>query len=495
MVAIARLTLKRAVEQVAREMTTPMSLNAIMEEACRRAGHQASQSTPDTVRNALARLRFVIRCGRGMFGPARFLLDGKALRVKLDSAGRSHARIARSDLEPFYSALEEPPVVTADGRPLQPIYFTETTTRELRKAMIAALRETLQQLSPWGHLLANIDDEAILKKADARPMDTGMLDLRPVLEGLPENEPVDLIVRWDKDRGALVVTARPRGHDDPTQIAAEDKLLADYLVSHLVEGYAIPAGPLVLEAYAQFDLLGRTPGSAVIDVILADSRLRIVDGKECAIPQLSIAHAGRPTYQERRAGFAEQDWFVEWQRSVRDRIEDHVRRLRQAWQKAEEELGLADTPDPRETNVRLLRKPPHDALIEEWEAELKERGLSERVVRRKVNHVRDFAWYLESNEVRGAQHLLEATLSDLEDFFFWTYIRRWARVYTNAAAFALDLRDFYRYQEAVGRIPDARFAELIYRLRDFIQERRDLYYSLNPYDKDFDELLERLFFG
>src|SRR5690606_6725677 len=117
-----------------------------------------------SVRDALARLPFIIRCGRGMFGPARVLLDQKALRVKLSASYREKARLPRSELEPFYTALEEPAVETADGRPIEPIYLSEETSRLLQKAMIAAIRESLQQLSPFGGLVASINDEALLAK-------------------------------------------------------------------------------------------------------------------------------------------------------------------------------------------------------------------------------------------------------------------------------------------------------------------------------------------
>lgn len=88
-------------------------------------------------------------------------------------------------------------------------------------------------------------------------------------------------------------------------------------------------------------------------------------------------------------------------------------------------------------------------LIDEWDTWLKEQGISDRVRRRKINHLENFAY----------------------------------------------LRDFYRFQESRGRIQDLRFAELIYGVRDMIAERVELYDSLNPADADFDDLFEQLFFG
>lgn len=258
----------QAVEEIAREMTAPMFLDAIVREACRRARRPPTKSTPASVQDTLDQLPFVILCGQGLYGPARVLLDRKALRVRLSPSAREHNRLSSSQLEPFYSALEKPPVETADGRLLEPSRLSEEKSRE--------------------------DEDA--EKTGPGRTNTVFFDLKPVLEGLPESEDVDLVVRWEYDRGALVVEARPRGQDDPGRMAVEDKLLADYLVSRLVEGNPPSAGPLVLEAYAHFEALGLYPGSPVLDVIRRDPRLRIIGDDTDNVRAVKIAHARCPTH-------------------------------------------------------------------------------------------------------------------------------------------------------------------------------------------------------
>ena len=143
----------------------------------------------------------------------------------------------------------------------------------------------------------------------------------------------------------------------------------------------------------------------------------------------------------------------------------------------------------------LRKKPSHQELIDEWAAWLMEQDVSDRVRQRKIKHLKTFVYYLKTHEHEASAHLLDVGLSDLCSFFFWTYIRRFPNSRTDVASFTLDLRDFYRFQESQGRISDARFAELVYGVRDMIIERLELYESLDPHDEDFDELFERLFLG
>lgn len=476
-----------------------MSLDAIVREAYRRTGRSVAKTTPTSVREALDRMRFVVRCGRAMYGPARVVLDQKALRLTLSPSARERARLPRLQLEPFYTVLGRPPLETEDGRPLEPIYLSEERTPGLRNELVAALRQERLQFSPWGWLARDLPAEEVVKRGNLRRVDTGCFDVTPVLSGFRLEQAVDLIVRWQGNRGALVVTARPRSQDNPDRIRLEDRLLANYLASKLVDGYAVTVGPLVLEAYAQIKELGRNPGSAVMDVIRADSRFRTTGDEAYGLQWVHVAHANRLLHRERQTregrAAASDRWFEEWRNSVRFRIAYHPVHFRWAWEEAAAELGLPGQAQRRLAKVRLLHRPSHDQLIREWQAELEQRGLSERLQKRKVDHVRIFARYLESDEGGRPGHLLEVTLKDMETFFCWTYIRRWVRAKTDPAAFTLDLRDFYRRQQELGRIHDVRFVELIYRVREMIVERLELYNSIAPYDEDFPELAEQLFFG
>lgn len=481
-------------------MDGPRSLDSIMEEALRLAGRPKTKSTPATVRNALGALRFVVQCGQGMYGPARVVLDQKALRIRLSPQDYKLARVGRTLLEPFCTVLENPPIQTLDGRPIRPILLDEEKAKEMQSAFLDALREMLGEMPLIDRYLQSVDDETILKEMDLSRVETGYYDISPALDGWQEDDDgsVDLVVRWVRERGALVVAPQRRSEVDPKGIEAEDKLLADFIASKLVGGYAKCVGPIVLEALASEDALGRTPGSPVLEVILSDPRMRIVGDETLGLQRIHVAHADRLTYGEQSAVLANQagEWIDDMRAKLRARILEHPRRFRDAWRKAEEELGLVEGAEPKYTNVRLLRKPSNEDLVREWQCELKGAGLSQRVIQRKINHLYHFVHFLEAEANDGPKHLLDVDITTLESFFFWTYIRRWPNSKSDADTFPLDLRDFYRRQEELGRIPDARFAELIYRLRGMIQERLELYNELLVYDdEEFDELFETLFFG
>lgn len=80
-------------------------------------------------------------------------------------------------------------------------------------------------------------------------------------------------------------------------------------------------------------------------------------------------------------------------------------------------------------------------------------------------------------------------------FFFWMYPRRYPSSPSDAETFTLDVRDFYRWLEQEGLIPDGRFAELPYRLRRHVAERIRLYTALDPDDPGWERLYEMLFLG
>lgn len=479
-------------------MDGPRSLDWIIKEALQLAGRSMTKSTPATVRKALCRLRYIVPCGQGIYGPARVVLDQKALRVRLAPEDLRLARVGKAQLEPFLIALEKPPMETVDGRPIEPIFLDEVQTREVQAALLGTLRELLGEMLLLDRYLKAMDDEVLLDKMDLRRMQTGYYDISPALDGWKSSEgTIDLVIRWVRERGALVVAPQSRSDVDPKQIEAEDKLLADFIASRLVAGQSQWAAPLVLEALATHEALGRAPGSPVLEVIAADPRMRIIGDQAHGLEKVRIAHSDRLTLGERYALMANAsgEWLDEVRARLRVQIMEHPRRFREAWKKAEEELGLGNGAAPKQSKVRLLRKPSNEELLREWHVELREAGLSQRVVQRKVNHLRQFVHYLESDVNDGPDHLLDVDEVSLESFFFWTYIRRWPNSKSDAETFPLDLRDFYRRQEELGRIPDARFAELIYRVRHMIQERLELYNELLAHDDEFDELFETLFFG
>jgi len=505
--------LRKAVEQIAREMDGPRALADIVQEAVARSGRPQTKHTPRTVADALARLPFIIRCGEGTYAPVRIALDGKKFRVPLTADDIAAERLSKARLEPFYTALGEPRVCTEDGQELAPIYLSDEVRHMIRAAAVKVVVETLREL-PWTDELYPVTDlEAMLWEKGMEqplpPMISDSIDLSPLRltasrsGAETEGAVVELIVRWSAQDGILIAkVAPPAESDDADAMAAEDRILADFIASKLPRNNALPLGGLLLEAYARFDGLGRVPGSAPLDVIRQDPRMRLIDGSELRPGLTIVARADMLTPRERRiaAGWDEPDLDDEgiddWAEDVRRRIREHPRKMREAWDREWRRLELDRRPSP--SNVVPIRKPSHEELIKEWDEALRQQGLSDRVRQRKVDHVDTLAWYLESDSnVSSTSHLLDVNESFLESFFFWTYIRKFPGSPSDAVTFTVDLRDFYRHQERLGRVADARFAELIHRLRHLIVERMELYEELLalPVAPDYDELFELLFIG
>lgn len=543
--SIARLTMSKAVEQIAREMDGPRTLVDIAQEAARRSGRPYTGYTPRTVADALARLRFIVRCAPRVYAPVRVALDGKAFRVSLTLHEIQSRRLSKRRLEPFYSALEKPPVRTASGEELPTVYLNETTMHRIRERAVRAAARALQE-TPWlERYLGRIDPEKLAaevwKRLSVSTLDSGFIDLTPLalerlLNGhglgsaglgeaglgeagaqtwsgwsgagglaapearapMPDECVLDLILRWDRAAGQLTATVawRLRGTSPD---APADQLLADFLASRLLPEHAVPLGSLLLEAYARFPEVGRTPGCPPLELVKEDPRIHITSGDEHRMDEVNIARPGisrRP--QHPAAMDAYEDLAGRWQRELRARIRAHPHRVAEAWKQQRRRLGLSDTQlAGARGKVVPLRKPSNAALIDEWGQALEAQGVSEKVRSRKLRHLEAFVLYLEADYPRGPSHLLDVDETDLRSFFFWTYIRRYPNSRSDALSFTQDLRDFYRYQQRMGRIADARFAELTYGVRDLIVERLELYEQLRLLadEPDFDDLYHTLFIG
>lgn len=513
---IARLTMRRAVEQIAREMDGRTALIEIAQEAARRCGRPYTDHTKRTVADALARLPFIVRCAPGKYAPVRVALDGKAFRVPLTRSEVKNQEMGKRRLEPFFTALGKPVVLTEDGRELLTQYLSDAGMDALKpdalKATIRALRA-----KPWlERILQRTDPEKILEQAweelDVSRVDSGYIDLTPL--GLdasdvgPQDDhselaPFDLIVRWDGGFGVLRATVSPRADGESSEaIASEDRVLADFIASKLPRDNAVSLASLLLEAYARFPVVGRTPGSVAFDVVRRDPRMRFTAGDAWRPDEVAIARADTLTWEEKHFGMGwedQDDWAAGWRQKLRARIKEHPRKVQEAWERERHRLGLnkAERADGRDPNVVAIRRPPHEELIAEWDGALRNQGVSDKVRQRKIGHVETFVDYLNTHSHETSSHLLDVGESDLESFFFWTYIRRFPNSRSDATSFTLDLRDFYRYQERSGRIADARFAELIHGVRAMIVERIELYEGLMSLadDDDIDELYETLFIG
>ncbi|NLN19939.1 MAG: hypothetical protein GX162_11805 [Firmicutes bacterium] len=506
---MARLTVREAAEEIAREMNESRALEDIVQEVAARCGRPYTHSMKQTVSQALGHLGFVVRCGTGIYAPTRVALDGKAFRVPLSGSEVQRRELRRKKLEPFFTALGKPPIRTEDGQELATLFLADERLDELNAEKLRAIAMAFQEL-PWIERylhrkdMRKVSDET-WKQMDVSRIDSGLMDMTPLdLQASDaEESSLELIVRWDKESGVLKVSVSAGISEDTSEtVASEDRILADFLFSRLPRQNAVSLSDLLLEAYARFPELGRTPGSHPFEVIGRDSRMRVIGGSEDCLSDVSIARADMLPRQELRQSDEKDplaDWLHRWREDLVVRIKAHPERLRAAWASERWRLGLADNKRAStfDANVVPLRKPSNEDLIAEWDQALREQGLSDNVRQRKVRHVETFVHYLGIEGYRTSGHLLLVDESDLQSFFFWTYVRRFPNSPSDALSFTLDLRDFYRYQKQRGRIQDARFAELFYGVRDMIVERLELYDGLLVFvdSADYEELYETLFLG
>src|SRR5690606_7145451 len=204
---LARLTFREAVEEIVSEMDGPAALADIAREAARRCGRKYTEYTKRTVADALAALPQVVRTGAGMYAPARLALDGKAFRVPLTVGELRSGQLSKGRLEPFYTALGKPPVVTGKGRPLPTVQLSGRQLSQIRDDAVRTAVEQLRALSWVETILAEISAEEILGQVWDRlaksALDSGLLDLTPLGLGpadegwSEERAGVDLILRWD----------------------------------------------------------------------------------------------------------------------------------------------------------------------------------------------------------------------------------------------------------------------------------------------------------
>ena len=132
----------------------------------------------------------------------------------------------------------------------------------------------------------------------------------------------------------------------------------------------------------------------------------------------------------------------------------------------------------------------NDELIDKFfHAGSKKKG-SDSAAGRKAGDVSLFGDFL------GNYHGCSLEYADydmLEEFLFTWYPRKVLNASSSHAKhLALSLRDFYRFLALSGVTRTAKFAEVIYDMRDLAGEKVDLYDRL-PQGEDFEPLFERLF--
>ena len=144
---MARLTVREAAEEIAREMNESRALEDIVQEVAARCGRPYTHSMKQTVSQALGHLGFVVRCGTGIYAPTR-CVGWQGLRVPLSGSEVQRRELRRKKLEPFFTALGKPPIRTEDGQELATLFLADERLDELNAEKLRAIAMAFQEL-PW----------------------------------------------------------------------------------------------------------------------------------------------------------------------------------------------------------------------------------------------------------------------------------------------------------------------------------------------------------
>lgn len=535
-VTLARRTIRTATEALCRALQAPIHIRQLVRQVVESLGIEERRTTEASVREVLGRLRWMVAAGRGWYVPARLALDGKAIRLRPPSTGWGRM-LPLWQLEPLSGALEDAAVTDSQGRPLPRDVSVADADRLRREAAERARRQATEivdfflaeasrqrPLSPQE--IRQLIDELLERAAEERgnTLDRPAATEQPYL--LPDewDDQADLVVRYHAASHSLRVSPEAPADRDEARIEEEDRRFCDFVVSRLRSGYSVPLHGLVLEAYAQLPGFGDYPGSPPHLAVRRDPRIYVVTrGSSSRVDDITnpalaraddIALLGQ--LQRRRADTdaahqaANRQRRVHLARMLPERIRQHLRELTLDLEEVEQRLGLGeDWPQPvtqgrARTDTGLPvpdnrpvqgagQLPANEAVLARWETALRQQGLSDRVRARKIGHLEVLAQYLASGRDFPPIGLLEAAGVHLTTFFFGTYVLRFPCSPTDAQTFTQDVRDFYRWAEEQGLVPDSRFAEVPYRLRRHVAERIRLYVALDPDEPDWEPLFEALF--
>ncbi|WP_324715479.1 hypothetical protein U7230_08835 [Carboxydochorda subterranea] len=74
---MARRTIRAAAEDICRSLQEPIHVRELVRRVVEALGIEERPGTQASVREALGRLRFMVRSGPGLYAPARAVLDGR----------------------------------------------------------------------------------------------------------------------------------------------------------------------------------------------------------------------------------------------------------------------------------------------------------------------------------------------------------------------------------------------------------------------------------
>ncbi len=514
-------TLKPAIDKVIAKMTGVMTRKEIV-DAVLKHYHSKAKNPASSIMNDLRWRKEIVALGDARYARVDHVLDGAKFRINLSSEEISFGKVNSPWFHPFDELMVpiESIFISGDGD-LIPVVTKaldiSSLTNEQLKSMIVSLGESVLK-DPLAALALPIfgpsddedesefeeeaeeelDEEALLDQARERlkeklPKEVKMHDFSGFFEKKQAQEGDSLIVTMKPGEKICIFEHEPASKIQESLIEERDREMSQFIHKEIKRNKREYAREIIFRAYGNIPWLKEYPSSHWLEIVENDDGLRLIQmfgGIEIAsidcrmmFDMLGVDEATERKLKKRRTG-------------IEQEIDDFLERFDEAYAVATDDLtGDFDEGGPENVIAKTRKSRDREKIFERndkligqfFEAEKEKRG-GEDSARRKASDVALLGDFLGNYQGLALE---EASLDDLDEFFFDWYLRK---VLNSSAPHARQLaasaRDFYRYLVETKVIRSAAFAEAIYKLRDLAGEKIELYGRLPD---DPGELFGRLF--
>jgi len=514
-------TLKPAIDKVIAKMTGVMTRKEIVDAVLKRYDSKA-KNPASSIMNDLRWRKEIVALGNARYARADYILDRAKFRIKVSDREISFGNLDGSWFHPFDQMMVpiESIFISSDGDLIPvvtKVFDVASLTDEQLKSMIVSLGESALK-DPLTALALPIfgpsddDDESELEEESDEELDEEAL-LNQAREMLKEKLPKEIEMhdfsgffekKQVREGDSLIVTMKPGEkiyifeHEPASKIREalieeRDQEMSQFIRKEIKRNKREYAREVIFRAYGNIPWLKEYPSSHWLEIVEKDDELRLIQmfgGIEIAsidyrmmFDMVGVDEATERKLKKRRTG-------------IEQEIDDFLERLDEAYTAATDDLTEDFDEGGPENVVAKTRKSRdrekiskhNDKLIGQFfEAEKEKRG-GEDSAHRKAGDAALLGDFLGNYQVVTLE---EAALDDLDEFFFDWYPRK---VMNSSASHARQLaasaRDFYRFLVETKVIRSAAFAEAIYKLRDLVGEKVELYDRL---PEDPGALFGRLF--
>jgi hypothetical protein len=406
--------------------------------------------------------------------------DSDGAVIPLTKKGLDAARLSDEQLDAMLielgeSVLRDPlralaiPLFGKEAEPAEALE-EELAEEELLKQVRAKLREKLAEE------VERHDLSGFFQKRQVRAGDSLIITMKP-------------------DEKTYSFEHEPAARAQAALIEERDRELGQFIQQAIKRNQRETARDVIFSAYGNLAWLKEYPGSHWREIVEKDDGLRLISLSPTHLEIASIDY--RMMFDMLGVDEATERKLQKRRTSIEQEVDDFLDRLDEAFDAAMEELteefdeGGAENVIAAGRQLRAQKKlaQRNDQLIEQFFEAEKQWGRDENNAGRKASEVALLADYLSGYQGVTLEY---ATLDDLDEFLFDWYPRKVMNCSSShAKQLAGSARDFYRFLVATKVIRSAKFAEVIYKLRELAGEKVELYARL-PADKS-GELFGRLF--